>query len=193
LVEEVASMKKYIAFMRSINVTGRFVKMEDLRTAFKAAGHPNATTLMTSGNVIFRAQTPPEPAEVTALECRLSELLGFETELFVRAPSEIEAVIKFAESRVEENISGGVIQVAFIAAPLSQVQLSALTHLQSQADKLVSQGSEVYWHKKEEGLPSRFSGTAMERALSVRATFRRLSMLKKLVTSLRQIDQQAGD
>ena len=47
-------MKKYVAFLRAMNVAGHAsVRMTDLREAFAAAGCQGVRTYIQSGNVIF--------------------------------------------------------------------------------------------------------------------------------------------
>ena len=49
-------MKKYVAFLRAINVAGHAsVKMSKLRATFQRAGGSEVRTLIQSGNVLFEA------------------------------------------------------------------------------------------------------------------------------------------
>jgi uncharacterized protein (DUF1697 family) len=44
---------KYVAFLRTVNVGGRIVKMERLRKIFEELKFKNVKTFIQSGNVIF--------------------------------------------------------------------------------------------------------------------------------------------
>jgi uncharacterized protein (DUF1697 family) len=58
-------LKKYIAFLRGINVGGHHkVPMADLRKVLETMSFQNVTTLLNSGNVIFETQAS-EPAELS--------------------------------------------------------------------------------------------------------------------------------
>lgn len=46
-------MKKYVAFLRGINLGGRTIKMADLKAAFESLGLQEVRTVLQSGNVIF--------------------------------------------------------------------------------------------------------------------------------------------
>lgn len=46
-------MPKYIAFLRTINVGGHTVKMDNFRRLFAALGFAYVETFIASGNVIF--------------------------------------------------------------------------------------------------------------------------------------------
>jgi len=64
--------KKYIAFLRGINVGGHHkVPMADLRKVLEAMSFQKVTTLLNSGNVIFEAQTSKD----TELSERIAERL----------------------------------------------------------------------------------------------------------------------
>ena len=48
-------MKKYIAFLRGINVGNIRIKMSDLKNAFQDMGFQNAVTYLQTGNVVFES------------------------------------------------------------------------------------------------------------------------------------------
>ncbi len=48
-------MKRYIAFLRGVNISGRNkVSMAELKKGFERLGHKEVKTYLNSGNVIFR-------------------------------------------------------------------------------------------------------------------------------------------
>lgn len=50
-------MRKYIAFLRGINISGRHkIGMSDLKNGFEQLGFANVTTYLNSGNVCFLAE-----------------------------------------------------------------------------------------------------------------------------------------
>ena len=48
-------MPSYVAFLRAVNVGGRFVKMAELRLALEDAGFTDVATHIQSGNVFVRS------------------------------------------------------------------------------------------------------------------------------------------
>jgi uncharacterized protein (DUF1697 family) len=51
-------MTKYAAFLRGINVGGyKLIPMEKLKKAFESLRFKNVRTLLSSGNVVFEAQS----------------------------------------------------------------------------------------------------------------------------------------
>ena len=50
-------MRKYIAFLRGINISGRHkIGMSDLKNGFEQLGFADVTTYLNSGNVCFLAE-----------------------------------------------------------------------------------------------------------------------------------------
>ncbi len=81
----------YIAFLRSINVGGRNVKMDRLRLAFKNLGFANAQTVLASGNVVFQSPAPVEPE---ALQGGLRAAFDMKIGVVVRSLAELKALVE---------------------------------------------------------------------------------------------------
>jgi hypothetical protein len=66
-------LRRYVAFLRAINVGGHVVKMDRLRTLFEGLGFANVSTFIASGNVVFDStatDTRPIPRSVQrSLSC----------------------------------------------------------------------------------------------------------------------------
>jgi uncharacterized protein (DUF1697 family) len=48
-------MTKYVAFLRGVNVGGRIIKKDELKTCFEKLGLENVSTVIQSGNVVFES------------------------------------------------------------------------------------------------------------------------------------------
>ena len=78
------SPKRYVAFLRGINVGGRkVVKMEGINRIFTAAGFTAVKTLIQSGNVLFNSDLDTIGSLKETVEKSLFESLGFEVEVFL--------------------------------------------------------------------------------------------------------------
>lgn len=93
-----AQMHTYVAFLRAINVSGRFIKMRDLAAAFHCLGHLDARTYINSGNVIFTSSIRSAPKLERFLENQLEPQLGFKSEAFVRTSAEVKAISAHAHN-----------------------------------------------------------------------------------------------
>lgn len=173
-------MPTVVAFLRAINVGGRFLKMADLADHFSSLGLSEVSTFINSGNVLFRSRATRLDRLESALERDLEPLLGFKSEVFLRTSSEVHAVAGAASAHRSRLGEDGEVNVAFLGAPLSADQWATLASLRSDLDDFAHSGREIYWLCKGNQMDSRFSNAVLERKLRLRTTFRRVSMLAKL-------------
>lgn len=179
-------MPKYIAFLRAINVSGRYIKMDALTEYFEQLGYQAVETFINTGNVVFESPSDSAIALATEIETAIAPLLGFKSEVFVRTAAELQAILATAATFMPQVPTGGEVNVAFLNAPLTEVQAAALTALNSNVDEFQVQGSEVYWICRVAQNASKFSNGVFEQKLKLRSTFRRVSMLNKMSEELFQ-------
>ena len=179
-------MSVHVAFLRAINVTGRFIKMSALAEHFRTLGHDDAKTYINSGNVIFSARSRSPHKLALAVEEGLTPLLGFTSEVFIRTEAEVEAVAVRASQLREKVPQSGEVNVAFLREPLSQSQSEELGLLRTSLDDFVHEGAQIYWLCLGRQMESKFSNAVLERRLRLRTTFRRVSMLQGLAAELRR-------
>ena len=77
-------MPSYVAFLRAVNVGGRFVKMAELRTELEGAGFTDVETHIQSGNVLVRSGRRSTGAVATEMARVLGEWAGFDVPCLVR-------------------------------------------------------------------------------------------------------------
>jgi len=82
-------MATYIAFLRAMNVGGRFAKMADLRTGLVLKGFGEVESYIQSGNLRFTSSLRSQPAVERAFETALEELCGFTVRTIVRTPAQL--------------------------------------------------------------------------------------------------------
>ena len=85
-------MPTYIAFLRAINVGGRFIKMADLRTGLSHRVFDDVATYIQSGNVRFTSSLRSAAKVELVLEAELEELCGFTVRTIVRTPEQLAKV-----------------------------------------------------------------------------------------------------
>jgi uncharacterized protein (DUF1697 family) len=177
-------LPKYIAFLRAINVSGRSIKMDALTEYFQQLGYQEVVTFITTGNVIFESPLPSTAQLAAEIEAAIAPLLGFKSEVFVRTEPDLQAILATAAGLAPQLPSGGEVNVAFLGAPLTELQEKSLAALSSNVDEFLVQGSEVYWICRVAQNASKFSNGVFEQKLKIRSTFRRASMLIKLAEAL---------
>lgn len=179
-------MSVHVAFLRAINVTGRFIKMSALAEHFRTLGHDDAKTYINSGNVIFSTRTRTPQKLAATFEKELTPLLGFTSEVFIRTAVEVEGIATKALQLREHVPHSGEVNVAFLREPLSQAQSDELALLRTSLDDFVHEGAHVYWLCLGRQTESKFSNAVLERRLRLRSTLRRVSMLQGLANELRR-------
>ena len=84
-------MKKFIALLRGINVSGqKQIKMSDLRTLFEEVGLQSVETYIQSGNVIFSSKEKSKSKLGDKISSAIKSKYGFDVQVIVITPYEIE-------------------------------------------------------------------------------------------------------
>ncbi len=172
-------MTRYVAFLRAINVGGRTVAMDRLRTVFSGLGLGGVETFIASGNVVFESRAGATALTPT-IERALREALGYDVHTFLRTDAEVAAIAARQAFPAAAVAAAGAHVVGFMAGRLPAAGAKALMRLQSDADAFAVHGSEVYWLCRTRQSESAFSNTVFEKVTGVRATFRGLNTVRRL-------------
>ena len=174
-------MPRYIAFLRAINVGGRTVKMDRLRTLFAALGFDEVETFIASGNVIFDSASRAPRALEQRIEEQLRQALGYEVATFLRSAPELAAVAAYQPFGASEPIPPGhALWVGFLKAAPSDEARQKLLSLRTATDDFLAHGREVYWARRNRISESAISGAVLERALGAPMTMRNVTTVRKL-------------
>jgi uncharacterized protein (DUF1697 family) len=176
-----ASERKYIAFLRGINVGGnKLIKMEALADALTSAGLRHVKTYIASGNVIFDSSGTPE-ALAKKIERKLLKTFGHEITVVVLSLSELQALVK---SDPFKRVRRGRDVMLFVTLLTRKIELPEKT-IESKSDKLkviavqpratftVARRKKTGWF----GFPNNF----IEKVLAVPGTTRNWSTLEKIL------------
>ncbi len=179
-------MRKYIAFLRAINVGGHNVKMEHLKSLFEKMGFKNVETFIASGNVIFDSAKRDKLKLEDEIEKILFTALGYETAAFIRTPEELAHIVDYKAftAQIYENAAAN--NIGFIKEPLSKELFKTLKSLESDLDDFNTINTEVYWVCKTRQSQSTFSGNLFERKLKIKVTFRGIKTLQKITDKFRE-------
>lgn len=170
-------LRKFIAFLRAINVGGHTVKMDRLRQLFEALGFENVETFIASGNVIFDSPAQDARKLELQIEGHLKESLGYPVSTFLRTPEEVAHAAAF---RPFPEAPDSTLYVGFLASEVSPETRAKVAACRTPIDEFHVHGREVYWlcHKKLS--ESLFSGAKLEKALGTATTLRNLTTVRKL-------------
>ena len=170
-------MKKYVAFLRAINVGGtRIIKMADLKNYFESFGSINVQTYINSGNVIFEAKESANLEE--KIEKQLEKALCYKVETFLRTMDE---VVRIASKPAFEPQGDETLHIVFLRNHqlVNKKSEQNLLSLRSEADDFVIQGSEVYNLRRDKD-KSIFRNNFIEKTLKIEGTTRNITTLRKV-------------
>lgn len=170
--------RKFIAFLRAINVGGHIVKMDRLRQLFEALGFGNVETFIASGNVIFDSPAKDVRKLELKIEAHLQQSLGYAVSTFLRTPREVaQAAVYPAFPEIPD---GSILYVGFLAASPSPEAQAKVAACRTPIDEFHVHEREVYWLCHKKFSESLFSGAKLEKALGMATTIRNVSTVAKL-------------
>jgi uncharacterized protein (DUF1697 family) len=175
------SIPRHIALLRAINVGGRTVKMDHLRSLFDELGFRKVATLIASGNVTFDATTADAAKLERKIEDHLQKRLGFWTDAFARSRADMEAIVAheaFAAAKVK---SAHALWIAFLKKEPSRAAVDALLGTRCATDEFHVHGREVYWLRRKMSSESQFTGS-LDKILGMPVTARNITTVRKLAS-----------
>ena len=174
-VFEVNKITTYIAFLRAVNVGGRFVKMDVLRKIFESMKFKNVRTFIQSGNVIFDSGEKASVLE-PKIEKMLKSKLEFEVKTMIRSMDEVISILKSTPFKEDGKIIK--VYVSFLSQiPKEKIvpgQVGVVSHLLMGKDLYT-----LFDKSKKEKNP--FSNSMIEKKLKMSATTRDIGSLRKLM------------
>lgn len=136
-------MPTYIAFLRAVNVGGRYLKMADLRDALTQAGFGDVQTHIQSGNVLVRSRRRSTSAVAAEMEGVLREVAGFDVPCLVRTPAEVRGILEAADG-IPPMLTGTVRRYLALAdGPVSAQAAATLDAWDREGERAKVLGSEV--------------------------------------------------
>jgi uncharacterized protein (DUF1697 family) len=173
-------MTKYIAFLRAINVAGRYVKMERLRSIFESMGFTEVETFINSGNIIFSSDTDNSRILEQEIERQLQTDLGFEVPTFIRTAQELAVIASYQPFSDLELQFAVALNIAFLIDPIATDNIKVLNSLQTSVDDFHSNDREIYWLCRVKQSDSKFSNAILEKKLKLKSTLRGVDTIIKI-------------
>lgn len=141
-------MTRYAAFLRGMNLGGRRIANEALRSHFEALGCEEVATFRASGNVVF-AKEGRAAALTSQLEMGLAEALGYEVPVFLRTAKELLAIAAHDPFDAKAiSASKGKPQIALLTKKPSAAAAKKALALSTDDDRLAIEARELYWLPK---------------------------------------------
>lgn len=172
-------MTTRIALLRAVNVAGRTMKMERLRTVLTEAGYTDVATHIQTGNVRFTTTMRSDARITTALEKLLAVEFGFDTSVVLCTPADLDRVVAAADA-LPEPFPGVLRQyVTFCRNEIDDDARTEIEGVQIDGERLVVSGREVHWWLAKSAHDAKMSNAWLERRVGV-ATTRDLRVVRAM-------------
>jgi uncharacterized protein (DUF1697 family) len=179
-------MPKYVAFLRAINVGGRTVKMDHLRSLFEALGFSNVETFIASGNVIFDSTSKSTKSLEKKIKAHLLATLGYEVATFIRSTSELAGIADFEPfAGTELKAEGNTLYIGFLEDLPSNEAKEKVLSVSTEINDFTFSGCEFFWLCRKSFSESNFSGASLEKLLGMRTTLRNSTTVRKIALKYR--------
>lgn len=178
-------MTAYVALLRAVNVGGKNrLPMAELRFALSERGFEHVSTVLASGNVLFRS-AKPEQADAAKVGDAIEDAFGLRVGVVVRSAAEFAAVLGrnpfFATG---QGLDAALLHVVFLSERPSVAAVTTLDPNRSPPDTFVVDGREVYLSYPNGSARSRLTLDYLERGLGTPGTARNWRTVERLAALL---------
>ncbi len=170
-------MPRRVAFLRAINVGGRVVKMDYLRTVLTSFGFDNVQTLIASGNVILDAKSASSTTVEDQIEAGLLDELGYEVVTMVRTPKELAEVVAHRPFSLETSVVG------FLKHAPGAAETKEALAWEIGEEEIAIRGKELYWRHGGRMSESALGKIKVERTLGP-MTMRNLTTVARIAAKV---------
>jgi uncharacterized protein (DUF1697 family) len=175
-------MSSHIALLRGINVGGRnLVTMSQLRDLFADLGFAGATTLLQSGNVVFKCNGQTADALEKLLEKETASRLSVSAEYIVRSAAEWAKIVAANPFPDEAKADPSHLVVMFLKAATTPKDVKSLQASIKGPETVEGRGKHLYITYPAGIGTSKLTGSVIEQKLGVRGTARNWNTILKLL------------
>jgi len=174
-------MARYVAFLRAINVGGRFAKMADVRAGLADKGFGEVESYIQSGNLRFTSGLRSARKVEATLETALEQVCGFTVRTVVRTPAQLGELTSYGMG-LEGPLEGEVRRyVTFLKADPDDAFVALMNGWDVSGERAHVHGREVYLWLGHPSQQAKLSNAKIERG-GVVATSRDWKVVSALGT-----------
>jgi uncharacterized protein (DUF1697 family) len=173
-------MPTYIAFLRAVNVGGRFVLMAALRDALTQAGFADVQTHIQSGNVLVRSARRSSGPVAVELSRVLTAHCGFAVPAIVRTPEQLRATVAAVDDVAPLLAEESRRYVAFADASVPPEAVAVLDAWDKPGERVRVLDSEVLAEMTAGFHRTTLTNTRLERLTGRTTTWRDLSVVRAI-------------
>jgi uncharacterized protein (DUF1697 family) len=181
-------VERYAALLRAINVGGnKRVAMADLRAFVASLGFADVSSLLQSGNLVFRGRSQETTSLARRLEREAVTRLGLETDFLVRTADELGAALAANPFVAEADRDPAHLVIMFLREAPRDGACEALQAGIKGPELVRREGRHVYITYPAGIGDSRLTNAVIERALGTRGTARNWNTVVKLEAAARNL------
>lgn len=176
-------MKRYIAFLRGINIGGKNkISMASLKAGFEELGAAEVKTCLNSGNVIFSRDRNDEENFPVRLETMINEKFHLDIPVFVISKEELEDILNNAPAWWGNTNKETYDNLIFILPPTTSIEVCReIGEPKEEYEKIQAYGKAIFWSfsRKDYQKTNWWSKTASTN-ISGRLTIRTANTVRKV-------------
>ncbi|GIK59141.1 MAG: DUF1697 domain-containing protein [Ignavibacteriota bacterium] len=174
-------MKKYIALLRGINVSGqKLIKMSELRTLFEKAGLQNVQTYIQSGNIIFSSKEKLSGKISQNISSAIKKKFGFDVHAIVLTPGELDKVI-LSNPFIKTQKESDKLYIIFLSSIPSKDNVNRIIAAEYFPEEYIVDGKCIYLFVPNGYGKAKLNNNFFENKLKVFGTTRNLKTLNALI------------
>jgi uncharacterized protein (DUF1697 family) len=178
-------MANHVALLRGINVGGnKLLAMADLRALWERLGFKEVSTLLQSGNVVFRSEGKTSQAIESLLEIEIEKRFGHTVPCLVRNSAELKKGVARNPFPKEAENDPSHLLVMFLKKEVKKNDVEALRAAIKGPEVLSASGRQLYIVYPAGIGTSKLTNSLIERKLGVSGTARNWNTVLKLATLL---------
>ena len=175
-------MKKYIAMLRGINVSGqKMIKMTDLKTLLTDLGLKQVETYIQSGNIVFQYQYQPERTLEKMIEDKIQDHYGFQVPTMVRTPDAFQYVVDHNPFLKDTDKDTKRQYITFLSEKPAEEQIKALETVNYEPEEYVLDERTIFFYSPNSYGRAKMNNNFFEKKLKVKATTRNWRTVNKLL------------
>lgn len=177
-------MKRFIALLRGINISGRNrIAMADLKPAVEELGYENVVTHLNSGNVIFSSDEENETVLTENIKMMLDRRFAMKIPVFVIGCDELESLLDKAPDwwgTADKNIYDNLI---FVIPPADVQELCKKIGAPTEGlEQIQISGNAVFWSfDRQKYAKANWWKRTAEAGIGEMITIRTANTLRKIV------------
>lgn len=176
-----ATMEKYIAILRGINVSGsKMIKMDDLKLSINELKFRNIESYIQSGNLIFEYAKTNQQDLANKIMHKIQEAFGFHVPVIVKSTEEMNTVIANNPFINNQNKAIEKLYVTFFSTEPAKALQDKLAEFESNSDEFIIAGNLAYLFCPNGYGRTKLTNNYFEGKLKISATTRNWKTVIKL-------------